>query len=213
MWGNSEWGGVVKSPPRKEEVKIEKPKGRSSVYVLENSQKYLYRRAFSEVKILELMKYEKMENGKVYHFLTGGDIDCLSFFKVVLNQLKKIDYMLFSTWCMSGEDIYQLGDWIRNGVISKCDAYLGEIFKSSYPKEYRLLNDIWGELKCGRVCFFKNHSKIISGWSGDTFFTIESSANINTNPRTEQAVITFDKGLALFMKEYFDGVKSFEKET
>jgi len=40
---------------------------------------------------------------------------------------------------------------------------------------------------------------------------IESSANINTNPRTEQTVITVDTGLARFYKDFFDGIKSFER--
>jgi hypothetical protein len=40
---------------------------------------------------------------------------------------------------------------------------------------------------------------------------IESSANVNTNPRSEQTVITVDSELANWYKEIFDGVKSFER--
>ncbi|MFP3153113.1 hypothetical protein LQZ18_01520 [Lachnospiraceae bacterium ZAX-1] len=40
---------------------------------------------------------------------------------------------------------------------------------------------------------------------------IESSANINTNPRTEQTVITLDTGLAKFYKDFYDGIISFER--
>ena len=40
---------------------------------------------------------------------------------------------------------------------------------------------------------------------------IEGSANINTNPRTEQMVITVNSELAKFYKEYFDEIKSFER--
>ena len=43
------------------------------------------------------------------------------------------------------------------------------------------------------------------------YFGIQTSANINTNPRTEQGSITIDKGIFDFYKEYFDGIKSFEK--
>ena len=42
-------------------------------------------------------------------------------------------------------------------------------------------------------------------------FAIETSANINTNPRTEQGTITLDDGLFRFYKDYFDGIASFEK--
>jgi hypothetical protein len=39
----------------------------------------------------------------------------------------------------------------------------------------------------------------------------KASANINTNLRTEQGSITVDKGLFEFYKDYFDGIRSFEK--
>lgn len=43
-------------------------------------------------------------------------------------------------------------------------------------------------------------------WGGD-YFTIECSANLNTNPRNEQAVITIDQGLHDFYKEYYDKIQ------
>lgn len=54
-------------------------------------------------------------------------------------------------------------------------------------------------------------TKIMAG-TGDKFaFVIESSANINTNPRTENTVVTIDEGLYRFHKDYFDGIVSIEK--
>ena len=38
---------------------------------------------------------------------------------------------------------------------------------------------------------------------------IESSANINTNPRTEQTAITADAGLFTFYADFFNGIESF----
>ena len=65
--------------------------------------------------------------------------------------------------------------------------------------------------ECCRIAVFKNHSKIFAG-IGDKFsFGIETSANINTNPRTENGCITIDNGLFEFYKSYFDGIISFEK--
>ena len=46
---------------------------------------------------------------------------------------------------------------------------------------------------------------------GDRFaFAIESSANVNTNPRCEQTVITIDRGLAEFYKDFYDGINDFD---
>jgi hypothetical protein len=91
------------------------------------------------------------------------------------------------------------------------DAYLGEIFKSSYPKEYEVLKNWYKAYPIGRIAFFRNHSKIFAGISEDgQGFAVQTSANINTNPRTENGNITVDTGLFRFYKDYFDGIKSFE---
>ena len=58
---------------------------------------------------------------------------------------------------------------------------------------------------------FKNHSKIFAGYGEKYYFGIQTSANINTNPRTENGNITLSKELFQFYKSYFDGIKSFEK--
>ena len=52
----------------------------------ELSQRYEYRRAFSEVKLLEAMQYVKLQDHTTYNFITAGDLDSLSYLKVVLNQ-------------------------------------------------------------------------------------------------------------------------------
>jgi hypothetical protein len=184
---------------------------RRTVEVLELSERYLYRRAFSEVSLLDIMKHEKLTDGVSYNFISGGDVDSLSYLKVVLNQ-HSLDDLLLSTWCMAGEDIFQLRKWYEEGKIRHLDMYLGEIFPSSYKIEWAMVRRFYATYPdAGRVAVFRNHSKIYAGKNeADGFyFGIQSSANINTNPRTEQASITVDKGLYEFYKNYFDNIKSF----
>lgn len=179
----------------------------------ELSQRYEYRRAFSEVKMLEAMKYVTLQDGCTYNFITAGDVDSLSFLKVVLNQ-HDLDFMLCSTWCMAAEDILQIQQWWEAGRIKKFDMYMGEIFPGSYKIEWAMVKKFYQQHPdVGRAAIFKNHSKIYAGCNiADNFyFGIQTSANINTNPRTEQGSITIDKGIFDFYKEYFDGINSFEK--
>lgn len=181
---------------------------RRTTACLELSNRYLYRRAFSETQLLDVVDFD-YKPGHSYHFITGGDVDSLSFLKTILRQ-QNLDYLLFSTWCMAAEDILQIDEWMENGKIKKMDAYLGEIFPSTYRIEYQMLQDLFQRRQCGRIAIFKNHSKIYAGY-GDKFpFAIESSANINTNPRTENGCITVDQGLYQFYRDFFDGIKSFE---
>ena len=42
---------------------------------------------------------------------------------------------------------------------------------------------------------------------------IESSANVNTNPRSENTVITVDRQLVADYVELFSGIKSFDHST
>lgn len=57
----------------------------------------------------------------------------------------------------------------------------------------------------------RNHSKVMVLFGEKFDAVIESSANVNTNPRIENTVITVDSELALWYKNFFDGIKSFER--
>lgn len=180
----------------------------------ELSQRYEYRRAFSEVSLLQAMQYVRLQQGVTYNFITGGDVDSLSYLKIVLNQ-HDLDYALCSTWCMAAEDILQLTEWYEAGKIRKLDLYVGEIFPGSYRIEWQMVKTFYHEHpEAGRVAVFRNHSKIYAGCneSENFYFGIQTSANINTNPRTEQGSITVDRGIYDFYREYFDGIISFEKD-
>lgn len=186
---------------------------RRKVACLELSTRHQYRRAFSEVSLLDVLGSFDFEQGTSYHFITAGDVDSLSYLKAMV-RAQHINHVLLSTWCMAAEDILQLQQWVTEGAIDKLDIYVGEIFPSTYKVEYRMLTDMYandGELMGGgRLAVFRNHSKIFAG-IGDKFaFGIETSANVNTNPRTENGCITISHEIYHFYKEYFDGIKSFE---
>lgn len=176
---------------------------------IELSTKYEYKRAYSEVKLLEALKYQPLKKEHSYNFITGGDIDSLSYLKIILNE-QNLEHCLFSTWCMAAEDILQLEIWVKQNRIKKLDAYVGEIFPSSYKIEYQMLKEMFEKYNCGRIAVFKNHSKIYAGYGEKYYFGIQTSANINTNPRTENGCITLSKDLYEFYNDYFSGINSFE---
>ena len=150
------------------------------------------------------------EPGDSYHCFSFGDVDSMSFFKHVLRQ-QKIKYAALSTWCMAGEDVKSLAEWQRRSMVGRVDFYLGEIFKGSYPEVYQMVSDFIPTCG-GRLVIFRNHSKVMA-IKGERFdVLIESSANINTNPRSENTVITIDSELVDWYINLFAGIKPFNDD-
>lgn len=148
------------------------------------------------------------EDGCAYHCISFGDVDSLTYLRHIVKQ-QRLDYVMLSTWCMAMEDAIEIAEWIKRGMIGRVDFYVGEMFKNGYRGVRDAIEAI--ARSCGgRVARFRNHSKVMAGFGERFAFTIESSANINTNPRTEQTVVTIDYGLARFYKEFFDGINSFD---
>jgi hypothetical protein len=170
--------------------------------------RHLFRRFNSERVLEDTLDWE-LQPDCAYHILSGGDVDSLSFLKFILRQ-QPLSYCLLSTWCMANADIEELDRFLNLGRIKRLDCYVGEIFKGSYHAEWVKLCELL-EKYGGRVGMFRNHSKIMVGFGERFDFVIESSANVNTNPRTENTVITLNRDLAEFYKSFFDGIVSFER--
>lgn len=182
-----------------------------SARAFRTSAKARTRRLASENQLDQIVDWH-LQDGDCWHVFSFGDVDSLTYLKHVVRQ-QRVDYLVLSTWCMASEDVQLIREWIQRGALGRVDFYVGEIFKASYYNIYLELLDLCAtDNKGGRVAMFRNHSKVMAG-SGERFcFAIESSANVNTNPRSEQTSITCDRGLFEFYKDIFDGIQSFDPE-
>ena len=167
------------------------------------------RRASSEIALEKELPWH-FENGVSYHCLTFGDVDSLTYFRCIVKQ-QHVKYALISTGTAASEDIAEIRNWIENGYVDRVDFYVGEIFKAGYRRQYDELIALCKTFG-GRVCMLRNHSKVMV-ILGDKFdCLIESSANLNGNPRIENTAITVDSELAHWYKEQFDGFSSFDRD-
>ena len=192
-----------------EEPKLEEePNAGKSVQVRKTENRHAVRRVLSELALEKELPWH-FEQGVSYHCISFGDVDALTYMRVIVKQ-QRIRYALLSTWCMASEDIAEIRSWIERGDIGRVDFFVGEIFKASYYRQYQELQELCKSLG-GRVAICRNHAKIMV-LLGERFnAVIESSANVNTNPRIENTVITVDTDLAYWYKDFFDGIKSFER--
>lgn len=180
--------------------------------VIKRYSKYIYRRAYSETQLHDLHT-EPFKESMTYHYLTNGDVDTLSYLKMILRE-HELDYLLFSAWTIAQEDIFQLQDFYEDGKLDVIDAYLGDIVPNTYKMEYSMLVPFI-EGTGGRIVVARNHSKVMAGYSkkDNFYFAAQGSSNLNTNQRMENYVITIDKGCFEFYKEFYDGIDSYVRPS
>jgi len=107
--------------------------------------------------------------------------------------------------------VLDLKKWHERGLVGRVDFFLGEIFKGSYPEVYDTVKAFIAE-ENGRMVIFRNHSKVMA-IQGERFdCLIESSANINTNPRSENTVVTIDRELVATYIKLFGEIQPFNKD-
>lgn len=134
-------------PLQREEEENNKPRQRlhrRKAALIEISARHAYRRAFSEVTLLDAMGKFSFDEGLAYHFITAGDVDAMSYLKAVL-RAQDLDHLIVSTWVISGEDILELREWLADGKIKKLDMYVGEIFPTSYKVEWAMLEELFAD--------------------------------------------------------------------
>ncbi len=168
----------------------------------------LFARAYSESRLLEILPHD-LEEGTSYHVLSNGDISAISYVRHVM-RLQPLDYLLGSTWVMSMADVAQLEAWIAAKHLGRLDFYAGEIFPGSYGAVHSELCKLTASTG-GRVAIFRNHSKVFAGIGPKFAFLLETSANVNLNPRCECAVLTIGRAGFDHAKGFYDGITSFTK--
>ena len=171
--------------------------------------KHEQRTILSEAAINSILPWH-FEKGEAYHVLSLGDIDSLTFFRLILKE-QKVEYALISTWKISRMDIEEIGTWLEAGNVGRIDFYIGEILQSAFKSDFAMLTEICKKHNC-RLVSLKNHSKIICAFGEKYNVVVESSANMNTNPRIEQTTITIDDELAKFYKKNFDSLLPLNKD-
>ncbi len=169
------------------------------------------RRAKSEAVLADILPPIAM--GTSYHVISHGDVDALSYLAHILRQTP-VETLLISTWCMAMPDVAWLADRLHSGRIGHIDFVIGEIFPAQYPDEYLAVQAL-AEAGHASLRIARNHAKVMVGDSpdGDLYFAIESSANVNTNPRIEQTAIHADKALHDHYRQFFADIRSIDRAT
>ena len=168
------------------------------------------RRAKSEAVLSEILPADLAEDTS-YHVISHGDIDALSYLRHIVRR-QPLDWAYISTWCMAADDVREIGTWLADGKIGRVSYFVGEIFPNQYIEAFQAVEEQVAKFG-GRCVIARNHSKVMlaANETSGYFAAIESSANVNTNPRIEQTAIHRSEDLLRFYQDFFDDLVSYDR--
>lgn len=180
---------------------------------VKTANRHAMRRARSEAELAELLP-AVIADGDSWHVASHGNIDALSYLRHLLNGVSHFDYVGMSTWCIARQDLSEISTWLDAGRIGEYSLFAGEIFRSQYGDEYEMVLRMMEDYGV-RFLMAKNHSKVTLALNEQQGYAVvvESSANVNTNPRIEQACVTRSRELLEFYREFFEGLRSIDADT
>lgn len=166
-----------------------------------------YRKAWSELQIINALGLERPKRGVSYHFLTGGEIDQLTWISAAMRYVGKLDRLVLTTWKISSDGCRDIKNLVMDDKVSSLALFVGDRIDSAQREIFRAIADFTGAYSPDRFRFylFPVHAKIIAGISEaeDFAFVVESSANCSINKRIEQACFTVSRQAYTFFNDYF----------
>jgi|GEM_PF-1211760 len=168
-------------------------------------------------RLLNLLAQEQLSEsmpqppaiGESVHIVSNGKYDFATWIPEIIRWIGTADSLWVSTWTLSRPNALDIFAMHDGGLIAKGQVHFltGLYFKRRETATYTMLLDGLLE-RGGRYKALENHAKVllVSNASKGAFFTVEGSANLNANPRLEQYVITNDRALWTFHRDWMEEV-------
>ena len=143
--------------------------------------------------------------GEQIHVVSANKFDFWTWVPVMIDWIGKADRLYCSTWTTNRTNTKNMFELWDAGKIGVSDWLVGLYFKRRESHVYAgLLDGLVA--RGGRLKAFETHAKVLllNNAEQNAWYTIEGSANLTANPRLEQYVITNDKRLWEFHREWFE---------
>lgn len=153
------------------------------------------------------------ELGTTWHCISNSRFNFWSFVPAVLAYLGNYTTTLhIATWTTNNVNSKELIDLYDSGKIGKVVFVVGNYFKVREAPVYNFLASKLLERK-QTIISGEHHAKILLLQNEEHYITIESSANLTSNPRTEQFCYSNDKDLYHFYKSWFESLAQKEEKA
>ena len=178
---------------------------------LGNKKRRLFNINKSVRDLFELTNDQLPLNGEVFKLisLTGG-FSSISFIKAVAK--KEIIIELTASTLRIGEKQFKYLSELKNeGRLESALFFIGALMKTDNDKDdkynyYQKFNKICNENDWKRV-IVNNHSKVILMRTNKNYYILETSSNLNENPKIEQYSFENDYSLYEFYYDFFQALK------
>jgi len=143
--------------------------------------------------------------GESVHILSRARFDFWTWVPAMLDWIDHSPDLYCSTWTLSRGNVVELLELWDAGRIDRAHFLTGLYFKRRETAVYtRLLEGI--RARGGRYRSSRNHAKVLLLANPDrkAWLTVEGSANLTSNPRTENYIVTNDRGLWEFHRGWME---------
>lgn len=162
--------------------------------------------------VFELEKeMENLPDNEVFKFISDGHFSSISFVKYIAKRTV-INEMYVSSFRIGKKELKIIDALFKSGKIKMCHFAVGTLMAndSTSVKKYHYYDNFKGicEKNGWEYITVNNHSKILLFDTEIGKFVLETSSNLNENPKIEQFSFEKDAELYDFYRSIFEGWKS-----
>lgn len=145
------------------------------------------------------------EPGESVHIVNNGKSDFWTWVPVMLGWLETADEFFCSTWTLNRQAALDILRFFDEGRLRAVSVLTGVYFKRRESSVHATL--VEGLLaRRQRFIALESHAKVLllANRDKETYLVVEGSANLTSNPRIEQYMITDDFSLYEFHKRWME---------
>lgn len=172
------------------------------------------RKVFNVIgSVHELSKYMEglPDKDTVYKFVTDGGFSSISFVKYIADRCH-VSELYASSFRIGKKELLLINGLCASGAIGKCHFSVGKLMASGSKSDQK-----YGYYDCFKgLCdrngweyaMVNNHSKLLLFDTDAGKFVVETSSNLNENPKIEQFSFEQSEELYEFYKSAFEAWKA-----
>jgi hypothetical protein len=154
---------------------------------------------------------QSLPGDQVYKFISDGGFSSIGFIKFVADRVR-IETLHAATLRVGKKHLAVLDNLKKQGKLNRCIFAVGNLMKddSERGKSYGYYDDLKRvcELNDWEIIVANNHAKILLFDTENGRYVLETSSNLNENPKIEQFSFEKNEELYSFYLKFFERLRN-----